>query len=63
MGSSVYAPPFENVIALVCYLVRYTLTPSMEEIMDQWDAGIKKPPHTLVSLRGAPDPGEEATQP
>jgi hypothetical protein len=48
MGAGGNTPPFEPVVGLVCYLIRFSLTPSMRNEESSWDVISNPPPLTLL---------------
>jgi hypothetical protein len=48
MGAGMSNPPFEPLVALVCYLIRFSMTPEMKKEEDLWNTERNSPPATLL---------------
>ena len=50
MGAGQTNPPFEPLVALVCNLIRYSLTPEMIKEERFWNKVSNPPPKTLLGF-------------
>lgn len=57
MGAGGTPAPFEPVVTLVCYLIRFSMTPVMREEEHLWDAQNYPPPTTLLGYNVETDKG------
>ena len=48
MGAGVSNPPFEPLVALVSYLIRFSLTPEMKKEEETWNLSYNPPPLSLL---------------
>ena len=48
-------PPFEPIVSLLCYLIRFSMTPAMKREEHLWDPISNPPPNTLLGYNIAID--------
>ena len=60
MGAGMSSPPFEDLVALVSYLVRFSLTREMKGEQHAWNDTYNKPPSTLLGYQLKEKKKEEA---
>jgi hypothetical protein len=63
MGAGGTAAPFEPVVALVCYLIRFSMTPVMREEEFLWDTSAYPQPTTLLGYNIETDKGKPEKYP